>query len=529
MKSKPHIILIVLDTLRADKTFGSFSNKKLTPFMEKLLEKSFYFTNCISNTVWTFPSHCTMFTGLYHSQIKEINTFSSLGYKIPTVTQILKENGYNTLCYTENSYISKIFQLTKGFDEIVNNYKKGFIWLYRNIRLKFLLESVNNFEKKVFRYIHSKKVFSIWKNIKRKIEALIFTISIRLFWKYNIYNFENISFQEIKKFGNIIQNLTKKEQKFIFFNIMAPHEPYNPPKEILELFEINEEDLKIYRDLSFHAHEFKVYMNQISKKFNFRYANTLNKFYDASIYYTDVILKYIFRILRQNELLKNSYIIITSDHGELLGGKEDHYLWGHSMPLKSVHKSLIHVPLLIYHEAFGKQCIEHQVQLKDIFHTILDLAHVSEEKYNLFTQKNSLLTQISQKSTPKYIYGEFLKNEKYINDILLITSHKLGTLIEEHLDSKMKNDIWFIRSNQYKYINYGNDYEEFFDIVEDPYEMNNIIKDKTNECKRFQEFLQFHQKEMREAPAIKSFITKDEKDKIGEAISSKFKNIKFKI
>ena len=171
MKSKPHIIFIVLDTLRADKTFASFSNHKLTPFMEKLVEKSLYFTNCMANTVWTFPSHCMMFTGLYHSQIKEINNFKSLGYKIPTVTQILKENGYKTLCYTENSYISKIFQLTKGFDVIVNNYKKGFIWLYRNIQLKFILKVISNLEKKFLWHVSSKKLFSIWKYIKKKIEA----------------------------------------------------------------------------------------------------------------------------------------------------------------------------------------------------------------------------------------------------------------------------------------------------------------------------------------------------------------------
>ncbi len=529
MRNKPHIIFIVLDTLRADKTFSTYSSIELTPFLKKLLKNSLNFRNCIANTVWTFPSHCSMFTGLNHSQIREISNFNSLGYKIPTATQILKNDGYKTYCYTENSYVSKIFQLTKGFEHILNNFKKGFIWLKRNIKLNYLFNLLNYFENIIKDHIYSKKLKVFWKIIRKKINALIFNFSLKFFWKFNIYNFENLSIQEINKFSNLIQKPSKDESYFIFFNIMATHEPYNPPKQILKLFNLTNKKLEIYKDLAFNAHEFKVYMNQISKKFNKNYPSTIEAFYNASVYYSDLILKWIFYILKKKNLLTNSYIIITSDHGELLGNNQDHFLWGHSMPLKSVHKSLTHVPLLIYHENFKRKDIEKQVQLKDLFHTILNMASIPENRYELFAPEKSLINQVEKNQTPQYIFGEYLKSDKFINDILLIKSHKLGQLIKNHLDFKMENDIWFLRSNKYKYINYANRFEEFFDILNDPYEKNNIFDENNEKCKKFRRYLKNYLKQNKDVESIKKIITKSEKDKISEAISSKFKNIEFKV
>jgi arylsulfatase A-like enzyme len=470
-----------------------------------------------------------MFTGLDHTQIKKISSFNSLGYKIPTVSEILKENGFETYCYTENSYISKIFQLTKGFDKIVNNFKKGFIWLKRNIKLKFLLRPIKSVERVIKRFIPFKKGKTIWKGIKEKVEAFIFKLSLRFFWKYNLFNFENKSVHEIKKFMNSIEKPSAEDSYYIFFNLMAPHEPYNPPKEIMDKFNFTNKDLRTYKELAFNAHEFKVYMNQISKRFQKKYPAVINGLYNASVYYTDYILKCIFSLLRNKDLIKNSYIIITSDHGELLGGENDHFLWGHAMPLKSVHRSLTHVPLLIYHNNFQRKIIKKQVQLKDLFNTILDLAQISDDKYNLYEPRDSIIQQIKNNSTPKYVFGEFLKNDKYINDILLINSHKLGNLVKKHLDFKMKNHIWFIRSNTHKYINYGNKIEEFFNIGEDPYEQHNIFDENDTLCQKFRIYLQDYLKKIKNVKKIKNLITKSEKNKIGEAVSSRLKNFEFKI
>ena len=59
-------------------------------------------------------------------------------------------------------------------------------------------------------------------------------------------------------------------------------------------------------------------------------------------------------------MLEDSYIIITSDHGEHLGGKLDHYLWEHNT-YQSIYEPLIKVPLLIYNKKFKKRLVYQNV------------------------------------------------------------------------------------------------------------------------------------------------------------------------
>ncbi|MHA1763224.1 MAG: sulfatase-like hydrolase/transferase, partial [Promethearchaeota archaeon] len=63
MSKPPHIIFIILDTLRADRVSYHEKNNTITPFLNKLIEHSLCFENCIANVPWTLPSHISMFTG----------------------------------------------------------------------------------------------------------------------------------------------------------------------------------------------------------------------------------------------------------------------------------------------------------------------------------------------------------------------------------------------------------------------------------------------------------------------------------
>lgn len=72
----------------------------------------------------------------------------------------------------------------------------------------------------------------------------------------------------------------------------------------------------------------------------------LQKLYNASVYYSDLIIQDLFMKLEDSGRLKDSTIIITSDHGEHLCDQLDHYLWDH-ITYQSVYISLIKVPLII--------------------------------------------------------------------------------------------------------------------------------------------------------------------------------------
>ncbi|MBM3226985.1 MAG: sulfatase, partial [Candidatus Tectomicrobia bacterium] len=90
--------------------------------------------------------------------------------------------------------------------------------------------------------------------------------------------------------------------------------------------------------------------------------------YDGALASLDAAVGALLDWLRQRQILDRTLLIITSDHGENIG---EHGLMSHAY---SLHDTLIHVPLLIRYPALFPpgQRVTHQVQLTDLFPTILD-------------------------------------------------------------------------------------------------------------------------------------------------------------
>lgn len=108
--NKPNVILIVLDTLRYDFSQG----------LDTLKELGFIkYDNTYSTSSWTLPSHISMFTGLYpkfhgvheyYGVNDVVDDYSrlvreALG-KYDNLLSIFKDEGYKTINFSENSFIS---------------------------------------------------------------------------------------------------------------------------------------------------------------------------------------------------------------------------------------------------------------------------------------------------------------------------------------------------------------------------------------------------------------------------------------
>jgi len=218
-------------------------------------------------------------------------------------------------------------------------------------------------------------------------------------------------------------------------------------------------------------------------------------------------------------MLDNTSIIITSDHGELLGTPNDHYYWTHGV-FHSVYESLIRVPLIIYNSNFKSKKVEKQVELKDLFHTILHLTGIPEKNNEYLDITKSLIHQIETNSTPKYIYGEFLKDKNEMFNRL--NYHRRQ--IDDKLIQKLLNDIYYLRSDNYKLIRYGNKIYELYDILNDPNEMINLINNKNKKFEELKLILQTYIDNTKDKEKLTNLINKNEKNLIKKAII----NIPFK-
>lgn len=112
----PNIILISLDTLRAQSMSCYGFAKRTTPFLDQLTQEGVLFENMCAASTSTPPSHMSMMTGLYlgvHGVLNE----QVLDPVIKTLPEILSEAGYATCAVTENGFLIRDMGFGRGFDD----------------------------------------------------------------------------------------------------------------------------------------------------------------------------------------------------------------------------------------------------------------------------------------------------------------------------------------------------------------------------------------------------------------------------
>ena len=150
--SKPNILFILVDSLRADKVFGKNKTSKI-PNIESLIKNGVYFEQAICSTPATGVSVSSIFTGLYPFKIgMGSEKYQKFNPKTRSCIQILKENDYNT--YATSPEITNDLGIVCDFenpDKSYNNYFSLFAGLGNQIIQKI---SASYLKKPWFFYIH---------------------------------------------------------------------------------------------------------------------------------------------------------------------------------------------------------------------------------------------------------------------------------------------------------------------------------------------------------------------------------------
>jgi len=115
--SAPNIVLISVDTLRADH-LGFYGHPSPTsPNLDRLAGQSLVFDDMICEVPLTGPSFCAMMTSRYPRATGVTRNGIRLGDDVPTVAEILSGAGYQTMCVTSNWTLkARLLGLDRGFD-----------------------------------------------------------------------------------------------------------------------------------------------------------------------------------------------------------------------------------------------------------------------------------------------------------------------------------------------------------------------------------------------------------------------------
>src|SRR4051812_39421089 len=111
---EPNVLLVVVDTLRADR-LGCYGNKRgLTPRIDGLAESGARFESCFSHAPWTLPSFASLLTSLTpeeHGAGGRVLDFRGLRGSIPTLPERFRGAGYATAEIVNVDFLSKPFGL----------------------------------------------------------------------------------------------------------------------------------------------------------------------------------------------------------------------------------------------------------------------------------------------------------------------------------------------------------------------------------------------------------------------------------
>lgn len=113
---KLKIILVSIDTLRADH-LGSYGYSRPTsPNLDELAKDSVLFKNVYAQSPWTLPSHVSILYSLDSASHQVYYKDQKIDDSLPSVSSYLKKSGFITYAFTGGGFVSSVYGFSKGYD-----------------------------------------------------------------------------------------------------------------------------------------------------------------------------------------------------------------------------------------------------------------------------------------------------------------------------------------------------------------------------------------------------------------------------
>jgi arylsulfatase A-like enzyme len=381
---RPNILLIVLDTQRADRLSCYWSEAErarqlpTSPNLDRLAAESTLFERAIAPAQWTIPSHASLFTGEYPSTHQTVQADLELSPALPTLAELLQLSGYTTVGFCNNPLVGIL----------KNGLRRGFETFYNyGGALPTRPPEGNPLPAPLNRWLAAYTQF--WRRLSYPVQNA-FARSDTLFqlalhpWFASLWtrllNFKGNTAASIADLNRYLQQMARRRSDprarpfFCFVNLMEPHLPYWPPEPFVQkyapYFKSNREARDFLRQ--YNAQPYR-WMAPLPQPLSPLQAQVLRDIYDAEVAYQDHLLGSVFDTLRHTGLEQNTLVAIVADHGEGLG---EHDFVGHAFV---VYEELIRVPLILRypgHFPAGKR-IATPVSTRRLFHTLLEAAGFS--------------------------------------------------------------------------------------------------------------------------------------------------------
>jgi arylsulfatase A-like enzyme len=121
---RPNLVIIVIDTVRADRLSCYGYRRPTTPRIDELCASGIRFQNASSTSSWTLPAHASLFTGLFPISHGATQEHVKLDAGAPTLAEILGAHGYATFAASANPLVGANTGLDRGFDAFAETWRR---------------------------------------------------------------------------------------------------------------------------------------------------------------------------------------------------------------------------------------------------------------------------------------------------------------------------------------------------------------------------------------------------------------------
>ena len=254
--STPNVILIVVDSLRADHLNQYGYERETSPDLDALSEQSLRFEKAFAPTSWGPPSTASILSGLHPKRHNMTRHTDTLGHKVETLAELLQDVGYDTAAFSYSTLITPNANFHQGFDLFVSPKHRR---LTHYAHVSEMVGEVERFldyhgrEKPFFLYLHPMNCHGPYRVPQDRRQTLVKKISRR--FRYN---------------GSIMKGIMSRGKV------------------------------------------------ELRGEVNRTYIQSLVDQYDTAIRYTTDELSVLFRKLKQDRMWENSVVVLTANHGEEL-------------------------------------------------------------------------------------------------------------------------------------------------------------------------------------------------------------------
>ena len=336
----PNILLVVWDTVRADRLSLYGHTRETTPRLAAFARDARVFEDCISVGSTTGPAHASIFTGLLPAEHGISNQRAQLADGFVTLAEALRGAGYRTFLFSENPHLGEDTGLTQGFEVAEYPWSPA----HRG-------EAITIIRAKLAPEDRSNELALQLSSGRIEPSSLVATAPL-----------------PEKALSGWLER-EKGRPFFAVLNYMEAHQPLIPsraarakmmtPEQVAASYRVDRRWAALW-DFTFGLRDYSDGDLELT-----------GLTYDAALYELDGWLGELLESLRARGALENTVVAVVGDHGEHLGEKHrlDHQF--------SVYEPLLRVPLVLWYPprvAAGRE--SSPVTNMDLFPTLLELAGV---------------------------------------------------------------------------------------------------------------------------------------------------------